>query len=357
MTVLVSGAFGNVGRSAVRALLAQGDAVACFDLPSKRNLRLATHPERLFSLDQAAEELAGWPYRLRFHWGDIRKREELEKALLGVDAVIHLAALIPPAADRNPSLAYDVNVGGMRALLACLSSRPRPPLLVHASSVAVYGDRLADPFIAVGDPVKPTPGDAYGAQKAACEDLLRESGLDWIVLRLSYIVWRRKLDMDSLMFRMPLDTRIEVCHTEDAGRAFAHAARAPQLAGSVFNIGGGPSCRTSYRDYLDRMLSCFGLGGMRRLPEDAFARKGYHCGYLDSEGAERALSFQSKTIEDYYDEVKREALRLRVLARGFGWAVRAWILRASPFRAAAKLRACAQRKSSRTVRRARALIA
>jgi nucleoside-diphosphate-sugar epimerase len=351
MTVLVTGAFGNVGRSTVRALLEQGDAVACFDLPSKRNLGLARKPERLFSLNPAKEELAGWTYRLRFHWGDIRKTGDIEKALLGVDSVIHLAALIPPAADANPSLAFDVNVGGTKALLSCIASLPQPPLLVYASSIAVYGDRLADPDIRVADPLKPTPGDAYGTQKAACETLIRASGLPWLVLRLSYIVWRKKIEMDPLMFRMPLDTKIEVCHTEDAGRAFAHATRLPEAAGSTYNIGGGLRCRTTYRDYLDRMLSFFGLGGMRRLPEAAFASKGYHCGYLDSDEADRALGFQRKTIEEYYAEVKADASRLRVWARAFSWAIRKAILRRSPFRVLARKAAAEKRVLARAGKR------
>jgi nucleoside-diphosphate-sugar epimerase len=346
MTVLVTGALGNVGRSTVRALLEQGDAVACFDLPTKRNLRLARKSARLFGVEEASEEFAGWAYRLRFHWGDIRKTADIEKAILGVDAVIHLAALIPPAADLDPSLAYDVNVGGTKALLACIASLPCPPLLVQASSIAVYGDRLASPDIRAEDPLKPTPGDAYGTQKAACEGFIKASGLPWIILRLSYIVWRKKIHMDPLMFRMPLDTRIEVCHTQDAGRAFAHAARMRDAAGSIYNIGGGESCRTTYREYLNRMFACFGLGGIRRLPEGAFARTGYHCGYVDSEKADRVLGFQRKTIEEYYDEVKAEAAAVRGWARAFGWAIRRSILRSSPFRALA-LKAVAQQRGRR----------
>jgi nucleoside-diphosphate-sugar epimerase len=338
MTVLVTGAFGNVGRSAVRSLLEQGDAVACFELPTTRNIRLAKHPERLFGLDSHSEKFLGWQYRLRFHWGDVRQRHDIEKALPGIGAVIHLAALIPPAADANPSLAYDINVNGTKALVESLSSLAAPPLLVFSSSVAVYGDRLLDPHISVDDPLAPTPGDAYGAQKVACEGLLRESGLPWIVLRLSYIVWRKKLAMDALMFRMPLETRIEVCHTEDAGLACAHAARLREAAGSTFNIGGGEACRTTYRQYLDRMLSFFGLGGLRRIPDSAFAHAGYHCGFMDSERSERSLAFQRKTIEDYYREVEAEARRLRFWARPFGWAIRRGILKASPFDAWARRR-------------------
>ena len=47
---------------------------------------------------------------MRIVWGDITDPDRLRRALDGVDAVIHLAAIIPAAADRVPELARKVNV-------------------------------------------------------------------------------------------------------------------------------------------------------------------------------------------------------------------------------------------------------
>lgn len=331
MRVTVTGAFGNVGRSTVRALLEQGDAVACFDLPSKKNLRLARNPRRLFSLESAAPGMETWQDRLHFYWGDIRRPEDLEACLAGAQAVCHLAALIPPAADKDPGLAFRINVGGTRTLIRVIDGLGKKPLLIFASSIAVYGDRVEHPLISSEDPLQPAPGDEYGEQKLLCEEALRKSSLKWIILRLSYIVWKKKIAMDPLMFRMPLDTRLELCHTEDAGLAFAHATRREEAAGTTFNIGGGPACRTTYRDYLNRMLSLFGLGGLRGIPERAFSTKGYHCGFMDSEIAQRELSFQRRDAEDYFREVRREAGGMRVWLRLFSWAAKRVILRGSPY--------------------------
>jgi nucleoside-diphosphate-sugar epimerase len=334
MTVVVTGAFGNVGRSTVKALLEKGDAVYCLELPTKANRRLAEKPERLFSIDNRTPGIVGWRDRLRFFWGDVRNAADIERALPGAQAVIHLAALIPPAADANPGLAYDVNVGGVKALLKALDTaraQGEEPFLVFASSVAVYGDRVADPNISVGDPLKPSPGDEYASQKVICERLIAASGIPHLTLRLSYIVWRKKLDTHPIMFRMPLDTRIEICHTEDAGLAFANAVRRPDAAGEILNIGGGVACRISYRDYLDRMLSFFGLGGMRRMPESAFSTKGYHCGFLDTARAEELLGFQRKDLEDYFREVKEEARGLRAWARLFASPIVTALLRGSSY--------------------------
>jgi nucleoside-diphosphate-sugar epimerase len=184
---------------------------------------------------------------------------------------------------------------------------------VLASSISVYGDRVRDFWISTGDELKPSPGDEYGRSKVDAEALLRASGLPFSVLRLTYIVWRKKLEADPLLFHMPLATKLEICHTEDTGRAFAAAVHAPGIEGRTFDIGGGETCRTDYRGYLDRMLSLFGLGGSRILPDRAFAQRDFHCGwYADSDEAEKVLHFRRKGIEDYFAEVAEETRFLRL---------------------------------------------
>lgn len=82
---------------------------------------------------------------------------------------------------------------------------------IFASSIAVYGDRRNTPEITESDKPNPGKADHYAQQKPAAEDLVRESSLPWVILRLSYIVSPENLRTDPLMFHMPLlDTQIEV---------------------------------------------------------------------------------------------------------------------------------------------------
>jgi nucleoside-diphosphate-sugar epimerase len=55
------------------------------------------------------------------------------------DAVVHLAALIPPPSGRRPELARRVNVEGTRIVAEAVARAPRRPRLVHASLLSVYG--------------------------------------------------------------------------------------------------------------------------------------------------------------------------------------------------------------------------
>jgi len=327
MRVFVTGGFGNVGMSTVRAPLSYGHEVCIYEHPSARTRR----NKRLRELLRDAR------CRLSVFYGDITDERALSEALAwagdgGPDAVIHLAGIIPPLADRDPELARRVNVSGTKVLLDLCKALPRAPRFIFASSVALYGDRLATPWISVQDPV--APNDTYGLTKHECEEMLRASGLEWTILRLSYVVSSDWLPFSPQPYNVPPATRLEVVHTEDAGRAFARACDSPQAAGRTFNIGGGPSCRTTYRAYLDRLMRYFGLGSSSFLPDDLFAKGNFHCGWFtDSNEAEAALLFRSKTLEDYYSEVSWRMRAIRPLGSLASWVVKPWIRSLSPYQA------------------------
>ncbi len=329
LNVLVTGAFGNVGRSTVSACLAEGDRVTVLEADTKRTRRLAPVLERSWARSGHSPTIL---------LGDVRDPELGRRAVAGQDAILHLAALIPPAADRFPELAHSVNVGGTANLAAaCLAAAargecPAPPRFVLASSVAAYGDRVGNYWIRTSDALKPSPGDEYGRTKVQAEALLEESGLPAVILRLGAIMWRKKLDPDPLLFSMPLATKLEICHTEDTGRAFARAARVPGIEGRVFDIGGGAPCRTDYRTFLDTMFSLIGLGGISRFPAAAFASSGFHCGwYADSDDAEAVLGFRRMGLEDYYSEVAEETRIIRPMASLVAPLVRLRMLASSPY--------------------------
>jgi nucleoside-diphosphate-sugar epimerase len=325
MKVLVTGAFGNVGRSTLMALAERGAEVTVLESDTPVNRSLA---KRLAS----SLGVRGQPAFTRQVLGDIRDPSVAARAMEGQDAVIHLAAIIPPQADRFPDLAHEVNVGGTQALVDAALACPSSPRFVLASSISAYGDRVSDFWIRTSDPLAPSPGDRYGQTKVEAEALLRKSGLPFSILRLTYIVWRKKLGADPLMFHMPLATKIEICHTEDTGRAFAEAAANPAALGRTFDIGGGKSCRTDYYTYLDTMLGLFGLGGMRGIPLLAFAGSGFHCGwYADSDEAEGILSFRKNTLPDYYREVGEEARLSKIGATLLRPLIKSFLSARSPF--------------------------
>jgi nucleoside-diphosphate-sugar epimerase len=146
INTLISGAFGNVGISTVEACLAAGDTVTVFEADTRRTRKLA---------GQLPHRWKGLGSTPRIEFGDVHDPELARRLVEGQDAVLHLAAIIPPAADRDPELAHSVNVGETANLIAACRRLPTPARFVFASSVAAYGDRVQDYWIKTGDALRP----------------------------------------------------------------------------------------------------------------------------------------------------------------------------------------------------------
>jgi nucleoside-diphosphate-sugar epimerase len=317
MKVLLTGAFGNVGRSTLDALIARGHSVRIFDVDSPHNRKSAHSYE-----DHPSVEIT---------WGDLRRSEDILHACSqDIDVVIHVAAIIPPLADKNLRLAETVNVGGTENLLKAIKSLKNPPRLMYTSSIAVYGDRVKNPYITVTDPVNPNDDDFYAQTKLSAERLIQEAGIEWAIFRLTYIVSPERLQMDPLMFHMPLRTSIEICHTKDVGVALANAVTCEEIWGHIFHIAGGEKCRTTYEDYIGVMMDIFGLGS-DILPPEAFSTGKFHCGYMDTTRSQALLHYQEHTLDDYYQEVKKKVSSWSWITRFFKWAIREYLLNKSEF--------------------------
>ena len=286
-TILLTGAAGAIGLETLRELLRRKNqyAIRVLEVRNKRTEKI----------------LRPFNGEVEICWGDLTDRVSFETQVAGVDAVIHLAAIIPPLADYQPTLAERVNVQGTRNLIEALQQSAPDAFFLYTSSVSVYGDRVANPWIRVTDPLCPSEGDYYAVTKIRAEQVVRASGLAWSIIRLTGI-FNPQQKLDPLFFHMPLNTCIEMATTRDTGYALAQAIEyAAELQGRTFNLGGGAACRVIYRDLLNGCFARTGLGEMD-FPPEAFAEQNFHCGYFaDSDELERILHFQRDSFEDYLD--------------------------------------------------------
>lgn len=151
MMVLLTGSEGRIGKHVAAALQARGHRVRGLDLaPATQG--------------SAADELIV---------GDFGDRSVLRKALIDVDAVVHLAALMswhPKDADRM----HHVNVTATFALLQA-AERAELERFVFASSGEVYPE-LAPAYQPL-DELHPTmPTSVYGLTKLMGEEMVRRYG-------------------------------------------------------------------------------------------------------------------------------------------------------------------------------------
>ncbi|HEY3991493.1 MAG TPA: NAD(P)-dependent oxidoreductase [Ktedonobacteraceae bacterium] len=316
MKILLTGAFGNIGFNILQELLRQNHEVRCFDL-------------RTPATEKKAQTLAG---KIEIVWGDIRQPTELVQAVEGQETIIHLAFIIPPAVDKDPKGAYTINVGGTSNLLEAAKSQATPPRFFFASTFDVFGyTQDKEPPRKVSDPLQAT--DDYTSHKIACEELVRNSGLEWAIFRFCDVPPLPPQKVPSpqpIMFAIPLDNRFEMIHSSDIALAVANGMHSP-IWGKIWLIGGGPRCQIRYRDYLETMMEALGIG---KLPEAAFTTQPYCTDWLDSSESQALLQYQRHSFEDIMREMTQAAdpgpvvHLLMPVIRPF---VRWFILRMSPY--------------------------
>jgi len=290
-TVVVTGACGRVGQCAVAHLRAAGHAVIALDLKTRR----------------AAATARRWGSGVEVAWADIRDASAWPGLLARADAVIHLAAIIPPLANRQQELAVAVNQTATLDLVKAMESSTRARRLVFASSTVVAGQQqhLRTPPLRADEP--PAPTDLYGHTKVAAERAIRASSLDWSILRLAPIV-PATLGLNyagnvDAMFDASPDGRFEAVAEDDAGLAFANAADCDAAIGQTLLIGGGPSCRATVMDFYNRFLDCAGIGPLD--PTCLRAQGPYFAGdWLDTEESQRLLQFQRRSIDDMLASIR-----------------------------------------------------
>lgn len=281
--VLLTGASGTVGFEALKQLLAKDlYTVTVFD---KEN-------------EQSRKKLVPFEKQINLIFGDISVEKDLHP-VKDIDFVIHLAAIIPPVADDFPELAKKVNLIGTQNLIKQLERHSPNAFFLYSSSISVYGDRIENPWINVGDILKPSPGDYYAETKILAEASIQKSTLDYTIFRLAAIMGNHKIS--KLMFHQPLNTALEIATPRDTARAFVNGIeKQAALSKKIFNLGGGETCRMSYEDFLKRSFKIFGLGQLD-FPKYSFADKNFHCGYYqDGADLENIVHFQKDTLDDYF---------------------------------------------------------
>ena len=117
------------------------------------------------------------------HGGDVLQCDVLDKAMEGIDGVVHLAALWLLHCHEYPESAFEVNIRGtFNVLEAC--RRHKVQKLVYSSSASVYGDAVVEPMV---EDHPYNNWTFYGATKIAGEHMLKayhkRYGLPGVALR------------------------------------------------------------------------------------------------------------------------------------------------------------------------------
>lgn len=178
MRVLITGVGGFIGARLVRLAVARGR------IGDRAITALAVADQRLDGVPAGAVALAG----------DLGTADLLRRvADFAPDVCFHLAAVPGGASEADYALGRRINLDTTLALFETLGAGGRKPVVVYASTIAVYGTDLP-PLVTPATPLHPPI--TYGAHKLASEILLadfsRRGLLDGRSLRLPGIVARAR---------------------------------------------------------------------------------------------------------------------------------------------------------------------
>jgi nucleoside-diphosphate-sugar epimerase len=164
---MVTGGAGYVGSNLVPKLLEAGYEVAVLDL---------------YIYGDVFADLKAGP-RLNEIKGDLRNPVDVQRALAGCDAVIHLACISnDPSFDLNPDLGRSINYDCFRPLVKAAKDIG-VKRFIYASSSSVYGIKND---VSVTEELALEPLTDYSKYKAMCEEVLdeeREPGFVTVTLR------------------------------------------------------------------------------------------------------------------------------------------------------------------------------
>lgn len=143
-SILVTGGTGSFGKAFIRTILA----------PEHGARRIVVFSRDELKQYEMAEDPTFKDRRLRFFIGDVRDKGRLQRAVEGVDVIVHAAALKQvPAAESNPFEAIKTNILGAQNVIECAL------------------DGAVDHVVALSTDKAAAPINLYGATKL-CSDKL-----------------------------------------------------------------------------------------------------------------------------------------------------------------------------------------
>lgn len=306
---LITGGCGFIGTSLIQNILATNPAANIRILDS---LLVGTKDDLAEVCNYSeinADEIKNNPNGIELVVGDIRDQEISDKASVGIECIVHLAANtgVGPSVE-DPRVDMDVNVAGVFNMLEAARNN-NVKRFVFASSGAPLGVQTPP----LNEEMAPKPASPYGASKLAgegyCLAYYNCFGLETAVLRFGNVYGPRSKHKASVVAKFiklalagkPLEiygdgkqTR-DFIFIEDLVNAIVSASNKPNIGGEVFQI--ATSAETTVQHVAEKLITLFKNRGINTpalqlapLPLGDVARN-----YSDTSKAKEILSWSAST--------------------------------------------------------------
>lgn len=305
--VAVTGVTGTMGLETVKQLLSRSNRfkVKAFARPSETN-------------KQKMKKIAD--PNLEMVWGDLGSYEDIKRLVDGADYVLHIGAMVSPAADRDPEKTLYTNIGSTMHIIKAIKEQPDPDKvhLVYIGTVAETGARTYPiHWGRVGDPINPSIFDYYALSKVFSELAVFESGLKhWVSIRQTgQHPSSEGAGEEPIIFHQPVNNVLEWSTSIESGICMANVCEdwVPEsFWRKGYNLSSGKAYRLATWELMDLNLSAFGIGIKDLYDADAMPFYNFHGHYFsDSQKLDDILHFRCIPGEVYWEGVRDEMRRMK----------------------------------------------
>lgn len=304
--VLVTGATGIMGQETIKQLLSRNTRfrVRVLARPSEKN--------------KALMKKYACP-ALEVIWGDMTDYDTVKRGVDGADYVLHIGAMVSPAADKYPEQTLYTNIGSTMNIIKAIKEQPDPDKVhfAYVGTVAMTGGRT-EPIHwgRVGDPINPSIFDYYALSKVYSELAVYESGLKyWVSIRQTgQHPSNENAGQEPIIFHQPPNNVLEWSTSIESGICMANICEewVPEsFWRKAYNLSSGAGYRLATWELMDINLSAFGLGLKDLFESNMMAQYNFHGHYFsDADKLDEILHFRCIPAEVYWNGVRDEMRRM-----------------------------------------------
>lgn len=301
MEILITGAFGNIGKAVIEEAYKRGHKIIVFEIDNKKTRKDA----RLYNKKIR-----------KVIFGDIRNSNSVKNVVQECDSVIHLAAIIPPISKKNRELTMDVNYGGTVNLINAIKETKKNIPFIFTSSASVMGPtQLNDKIVGRNDPLVVTGN--YEESKIKCENFLMKNADNYLIFRLSGVLPTiSKMSISGTLpqmeeiFNMHHNMRLEMIMDKDVATALINGVEKLKIGTTKKNqayiLAGGKKNGWRLRggEFISRLFESLSLP----MPDKEYFTQDintYHLDWYDTREVQQEFIFQNHSIEDYFQHMKK----------------------------------------------------
>ena len=304
--VLVTGATGIMGQETMKQLLSRSNRfqVRALARPSEKN--------------KALMKKYACP-SLEVLWGDMADYDTVKRGVDGADYVLHIGAMVSPAADQYPEKTLYTNIGSTLNIIKAIKEQPDPDKVhfAYVGTVAMTGGRT-DPIHwgRVGDPINPSIFDYYALSKVYSEMAVFESGLKhWVSIRQTgQHPSAEGAGEEPIIFHQPPNNVLDWSTSIESGICMANLCEdwVPEsFWRKGYNLSSGAGYRTATWELMDINLSAFGITLKDLFDSNMMAQYNFHGHYFsDADQLDEILHFRCIPAEQYWGGVRDEMRRM-----------------------------------------------